>query len=292
VDGGIDDMTDSAGGMISIGRMARVCGLTVKALRHYDRIGLLVPAEVDSGTGYRYYHSDQIVAARLIQTLRSVDVPLEQVRACLAAPDDEDAIRDELAVHRRRLQARVERLRGALHRTDHLLKEGIDSIMAEQKTGTAVAPTAAGDERQLAIDLFNGVWRLIEQEDRTVEEDDRMLHMAHASRYHWGQVGTAANRGRGEWQCSRVYAILERPEPALHHARRYLEICQENGIADWDLAFAYEALARASAVAGNPEQARSWTEQALAAAEDIAEDGEREIVLADLETIPGQPRFW
>ena len=272
--------------------MARRSGLTVKALRHYDRIGLLVPATVDPETGYRYYRTDQVAAARLIQTLRAVDVPLEQVRSCIAAPDDEEAVRSVLAVHRRRLQARVERMRGALHRIDHLLSDGIGDTMADEKSGTATVSTHAADERQAAVDLFNGVWRLIEQEDRTVEDDDRMLHMAHASRYHWGQVGTAANRGRGEWQCSRVYALLERAEPALHHARRYLEICREHGIGDWDLAFAYEALARASAVGGDKEQARSWTEQALAAAEDIAEDGERELVLADLETIPGQPRFW
>jgi DNA-binding transcriptional MerR regulator len=278
--------------LISIGRMARGSGLTVKALRHYDRVGLLVPATVDPDTGYRYYRADQMAAARLIQTLRSVDVPLEQVRACIAAPDDEEAILSVLAVHRRRLQARVDRLRGALHRIDHLLKDGLGDTMADEKAGTATVSGQIADERQLAADLFNGVWRLIEQEDRSVEDDDRMLHMAHASRYHWGQVGTAANRGRGEWQCSRVYAILERAEPALHHARRYLEICREHGIGDWDLAFAYEALARASAVGGDAEQAHSWTEQALAAAEDIAEDGDRELVLADLETIPGQPRFW
>jgi hypothetical protein len=154
----------------------------------------------------------------------------------------------------------------------------------------AAAP--AGDERKLAVDLFNGVWRLLEKEDRTVEDDDRMLHMAHASRYHWGQVGTAENVSRGEWQCSRVYAILGRAEPARHHARRDLEICQANGLGDFDLAFAYEALARASAVAGDKEQARSWTERALAAAEDIAEGEDRELLLTDLETIPGQDRFW
>jgi len=71
-----------------------------------------------------------------------------------------------------------------------------------------------------------------------------------------------------------------------------LDICQENGIGDWDLAFAYEALARAHAIAGDAVQARAYTDQALAAAEDIAEDGERDLVLADLETIPGQPRYW
>jgi tetratricopeptide (TPR) repeat protein len=121
-----------------------------------------------------------------------------------------------------------------------------------------------------------------------------MIHTAHASRYHWGHApgATPANLARGEWQISRVYAVLGRPEPALHHARRVLDICQENGIGDWDLAFAYEALARAHAVAGDAAQARHYTDQALAAAKDIAEDAERQLVLADLETIPAQPRYW
>jgi hypothetical protein len=71
-----------------------------------------------------------------------------------------------------------------------------------------------------------------------------------------------------------------------------LDLCRREGIGDWDLAFAHEALARASAVAGDAAAARTYTEQALAAAENIAETGDRELLLADLETIPGQPRFW
>ena len=86
--------------------------------------------------------------------------------------------------------------------------------------------------------------------------------------------------------------MLGRAEPALHHARRVLELCQQNGIGDWDLAFAYEALARAYAVAGDAGQAREFTDRALAAAEDIADSEDRDLVLADLETIPGQPRYW
>lgn len=148
------------------------------------------------------------------------------------------------------------------------------------------------EERRVAVALFNATWTLLEKEERSRDEDDAMLHMAHASRHHWGQIGTPANFGRGEWQCSRVYAVLNRAEPCLHHAQRYLDICQENGIADWDLAFAYEALARGHAVAGDAAQARACTEQALAAAEDIAEDADRELVLSDLESIPNQPRFW
>ena len=64
------------------------------------------------------------------------------------------------------------------------------------------------------------------------------------------------------------------------------------GIGDWDLAFAYEALARAHAIAGDARQAREYTDQALAAAEDIAQDEDRDLLLGDLETIPGQPRYW
>lgn len=159
-------------------------------------------------------------------------------------------------------------------------------------TDSPLSSEALGDERRMAVDLFNGTWRLMEKADRTPSEDDRMLHMAHASRYHWEAVGLPANLARGEWQCSRVYAVLGRAEPSLHHARRVLDICLANGIGDWDLAFAYEAIARARAVAGDAAAARGATELALAAAQEIADDEDRELVLADLETIPGQARFW
>lgn len=149
-----------------------------------------------------------------------------------------------------------------------------------------------GDERALAAALFNATWELLDKPDRSRDEQDRMLHMAHASRHHWGQVGNAADRARGEWQCSRVYAVLDRGEPCLFHAHRVLEICTEHGLGNWDLAFAYEALARASAVAGDPAAARRYTEQALAAAEAITEPDDRALLLADLASIPGQPQFW
>jgi hypothetical protein len=113
-----------------------------------------------------------------------------------------------------------------------------------------------------------------------------MLHLAHAARHHWGRVGTALHRVRGEWQCSRVYAVLDMPVPALFHAQKVLEICQREGIADFDLAFAYEALARASALAGDESEARRWAELARGACEQVAEEADREIVIADLETLP------
>jgi hypothetical protein len=143
-----------------------------------------------------------------------------------------------------------------------------------------------GPERQLAVSLFNYVWTLIEQPDRTREQDDAMLHAAHASRHHWAQVGGPENVARGEWQVSRVYCVLQRGEPALYHARRCLEVCQQHGIGDWDLAFAYEALARASAVAGDARGRDRYLADARAAGEAIKDPEDRELLEKDLATIP------
>lgn len=148
------------------------------------------------------------------------------------------------------------------------------------------------DERKLAAELFNSTWDLLERHDRTPDDDARMVHMAHASRYCWDRYGTPANLARGEWQCSRVYAVLGRSEPSLYHAKRVLDICERHGIGDFDIAFAYEALARAYAVGGDGEQARAMTEKALAAVDGITDHDDRRLVLADLETIPGQQKFW
>ena len=76
------------------------------------------------------------------------------------------------------------------------------------------------EERQLGVDLFNRAWTLMEADERTPEQDYELINTAHASAYHWAQVGTAANRARSEWQLSRVYTVVGRAEPALHHAAR------------------------------------------------------------------------
>ena len=115
------------------------------------------------------------------------------------------------------------------------------------------------DRRRLAVDLFNEVWRLLRKPDRTREEDFAMIHAAHASRYHWGELGKPVNLIRGEWQVSRVYATLGRAEPSLYHAERCLELCRgAEEIEDWDLPFAYEAMARAQGIACSEADTSTW----------------------------------
>src|SRR4029077_17151814 len=74
-------------GSFTIGDFSRVTFLSVKTLRHYHRVGLLEPAEVDTVTGYRRYTSTQIPIAQVVRRFRELDMPLEEIGSMLRAPD-------------------------------------------------------------------------------------------------------------------------------------------------------------------------------------------------------------
>ncbi len=274
-------MTTAGEGTLTIGELARRTGLSARALRHYDSLGLFTPAWTDPVDGYRFYDEAQVTTARLIARLRAVDAPLALVRAVLAGAPEPD-VRRLLAEHRAALQARDDQIRLYLHALNRLLDDERGLTMALNDAATP----APSDERSLAAALFNEVWTLLAQENRTPTDDDRMVHMAHASRFHWGNVGTDQHRAIGEWQVARVYATLGRAEPALHHARRCVELAAGGGMDDWVAASAQEALARALAVAGDREAARDARDVGLGLARDITDPEDREIVMADLDTVP------
>ena len=145
------------------------------------------------------------------------------------------------------------------------------------------------NHRQLGVDLYNDVWRLLGKSERSAEEDDELLHQAHASTYHWLNAPECdpKNRARGEWICSRVYSVLGRAEPAVHHAERCLAITEANAenMEDWDVAFAYEALARAYGLAGRSGDAERFVQKARDAAAAVAHPEDREHVEEALATL-------
>lgn len=106
-------------GLMPIGEFARLARLTVKAARHYDAEGLLVPASVDPHSGYRYYRPEQVRTATTIALLRGLDVPLPVVRRILAAPDEE-TVAELLAQQRERLAAELARGEQVLRSLDAL----------------------------------------------------------------------------------------------------------------------------------------------------------------------------
>lgn len=266
--------------LLPIGRFARVCGLSVKALRHYDEIGLLRPTVVDQATGYRMYSTEQVERAETIRLLRRLELPLEEI-ATLLETDDPARLRTVLLAHQRRLAMRSAELKNVLQRLQPLL-DGRETIM-----GTHAQALDAEAHRRLGIDLFNRTWTLMETEGRTAEQDDELLHCAHASAYHWMQCGTQANRARSEWQCSRVNVVLGRPEAALAHARRCLELVEgaPEEMEEFDLPGAYEALARAYMLAGDLDEARRYRDLGVAATAEIEDEDDRRIMETDFSTI-------
>ena len=273
--------------LLSIGRFARLAGLSVGALRHYDELDLLRPADIDRFTSYRRYRRAQLETARTIARLRDLEVPLDEIREVLAM-DDPAEQRRRLATHRARIEARTNRLTRLLHVVGRMT-DGKDPIMTNATTDASAATSVeldAATQSQLGVDLYNSTWVLLEKADRTPAETDEMIHSAHASRYHWGEIGEPVNFARCEWQCSRVYAVLGRSEPALWHARRCVAIYEANGIAGWDIASGYEAMARAWLTAGDLAEVATWKAKARAALDLVEDPDDREVIEGDLATLP------
>jgi DNA-binding transcriptional MerR regulator len=117
-------MEDNSGHLLTIGQFARMCWLSVKALRLYDQSGLLNPAHVDPTTHYRYYTAAQAPVARAIAILRGLDMPLSQIEE-IVTTGDPNKVRKHLDTHRSLLARRIERDRYLLDRVENFIKKGV-----------------------------------------------------------------------------------------------------------------------------------------------------------------------
>lgn len=139
--------------------------------------------------------------------------------------------------------------------------------------------------KKMAVETNNSIWPVLDSENPTAVQLEEALHSAYTSRYHWGKIGTAVNAQRAEYMISRVYCAMNRGEPALFHAKRCLEITKENDIGDFDLAFAYEVMARAHAVSGDEKECKKYYERAQTATEQVKNPEDRKICEGELEKV-------
>ncbi|EMD25787.1 MerR family transcriptional regulator [Amycolatopsis azurea] len=108
--------------LMPIGVFAHATRLSVRALRNYDRLGLLVPARIDPGTGYRRYSLEQFARAGLIRRLRELEVPLAEIAEILDAGSP-DEVKAAIERHHDRVAARAAELAA--------ISGGLDSVLAE-----------------------------------------------------------------------------------------------------------------------------------------------------------------
>ena len=73
--------------MLKIGEFSKLSHLTVKALRFYEKEGILMPASIDKWTGYRFYETSQLKDAAVIKAYRQLDLSIEEIKAIFSGAD-------------------------------------------------------------------------------------------------------------------------------------------------------------------------------------------------------------
>jgi tetratricopeptide (TPR) repeat protein len=143
---------------------------------------------------------------------------------------------------------------------------------------------ALESHKQLASQCFNRVWDFLDLQERTKEEEEQMIHLAHTSFWHWTQVEnhTSTNLSIGYWQIARVYAVVGNGEQSRFFAERCVEVSLQAGIPPFYIGYGYEALARAFMVLGQNEMAFDIFQKALSYAEDIVVEDSKKMLLKDL----------
>jgi effector-binding domain-containing protein/DNA-binding transcriptional MerR regulator len=140
--------------LIPIGRFSRVCRLSIKSLRRYADDDLLAPEWIDPSSGYRYYTYAQVTQAEVIRLLRTLEMPLEEIREVLEATDS-DRVSDVLDHHRARLEGQLDHYSRMLGFLRQLIQDGgspmsYDVVIKELPAQhvavfrTRIGPTDAG----------------------------------------------------------------------------------------------------------------------------------------------------
>jgi len=152
--------------------------------------------------------------------------------------------------------------------------------MADQPTFDAESV-----HRYFSARCFNMAWELIETPGRPPADDEQMIHLAHASLWHWTQRADCSDKNLsiGYWQLSRIYALLGEAENAQKYARLCLNKTPANE--PFCLGYAYEALARAESIAGNSEKTKEYLAEAQRNAERITDGDDRQLLVNDLITL-------
>lgn len=130
--------------LLTIGEFSKSTFLSVKALRHYHDVGVLEPVEIDAGSGYRRYAPEQVPIAQAIRRFRDLDMPLDEIRGVIAAPDP--VARNRAIVdHLERMRRQLAETEATVAARQTLLAAETDGVAAEVER-RVIAP-----ERVLAI---------------------------------------------------------------------------------------------------------------------------------------------
>lgn len=141
------------------------------------------------------------------------------------------------------------------------------------------------NHRRLAVALFNRTWELLDQSNRSHDDDAEMLTAAFTSRYHWRQVGEPRNFTVSDWQISRVAAVLGLADLAAEYGQRSLDVAAAAGLGPFYVGYAHEAIARAARLTGDQLRHRNHLDMARELLDQIEDSSERDLLAPDLDEL-------
>lgn len=154
---------------MTIGRFAQLSGLSIHALRHYDDVGLLEPAVVDGDTGYRRYRRGQIPRARLISSLRWIDLPIDEIRQVLAGRAATEEVLDR---HRERLTRQANLLAARLADINRFTEKGLPMPQVVNSGCVTVQIKLAVSDAAAAVEFYRTAFGMNYEVTRRTDDEE------------------------------------------------------------------------------------------------------------------------
>jgi DNA-binding transcriptional MerR regulator len=211
--------------MLRIGEFSKICQVSVKALRHWSDIGLLLPAKVDEQTGYRYYGIEQIQQVNRIQALKTMGLSLPEIADLLAQNMSSDEIRRLLVIKQRELQQEMtyvaERLAVIESRLRQIDRAGVipgyETVLKPVPAQKMIAIRETISDMEALVNLLEETHAYARQKDTT-----NLLAVFHDDGYQTEAVDVEVGfpvEGQIDWEIplstGRRMSITQLPELAL-----------------------------------------------------------------------------
>ena len=140
--------------MLTVKQVAKISGVSVRALHHYDEIGLLKPASIGRNN-YRYYGRDELLRLQQILLHRELDIPLNEIRAILDDPqfDQLDALRQQ----RDRLASEAKRYAELVRTIDRTIADlNGETAMQNADLYKGISPEKQAEYERWLVDKYGG----------------------------------------------------------------------------------------------------------------------------------------
>ena len=151
--------------------------------------------------------------------------------------------------------------------------------------GDEAATDVDVQHRAMAVELYNRTWSLLDEPNRSAEQDREMLGSAFGSMYHWSLVGDEKNFAISDWQVARVLATVGQTDLAQQFADQALRRAVDGNLGPFLIGCGHEVLARVAAAKGDDDARQNHLARADDILSIIEDEDEREVLRSDLDSL-------